>query len=70
MILKINQNTYGDFLRYYESLGMTFDTTRFHKTEFQEVTVSQNDNMLTKSLRMSPTSARIQHMVWTQLSLR
>ena len=37
MILKNNQDTYGDFLGYQESIGMTFDTTRLHKTTFQEV---------------------------------
>ena len=32
MILKTNQDTYGDFLRHGESPGMRFDTTRLHKT--------------------------------------
>ena len=35
MILKMNQDTYGDFLRYQQLLGMTFDTTRLHETWFQ-----------------------------------
>ena len=33
----MNQDTYGDSLRYQESPGMKFDTARRHKTEFQEV---------------------------------
>ena len=37
MILKINQDTHGDFLRYQESARMTFDTTRLHKTCFQSL---------------------------------
>ena len=32
MILKMNQDTYGYVLRYQESLGVTFDTARLHKT--------------------------------------
>ena len=35
MILKMNQDTCGDFLRYQESPGMTADTTILHKTLFQ-----------------------------------
>ena len=41
MILKMKQDTYGKFLRYQESPGMTFDSTRRHKTWFQEVWFSQ-----------------------------
>ena len=37
MILKMNQDTSGDFLGYQESLGMTFDTTRLHKTKINDL---------------------------------
>ena len=46
---------------------MTFDSTRRHKTEFQEVDVHKNLKILTKSWRMSPISARIQNLGWAQL---
>ena len=52
MILKTNQDTYGDLLRYQESPGTTFDTTRRHKTQFQEVDFHKNLKNFTKSLRI------------------
>ena len=65
---EMNQDTYGDFLRYQESPGMTFDTTRRHKTEFQDVDVHyKSPDFDHISLRMSPISARIQNLGWTQL---
>ena len=42
MISKMNQDTYGDVLGYHKSLGMTFETTRLHKTWCQEVIILQN----------------------------
>ena len=52
MILEMNQDTCGDFLRYQESPGMAVDTTRLHKTWFQGVTFHRNPKILTKSWRM------------------
>ena len=46
---------------------MTFDTTRRHKTECQEVDSHRNLNILTKSWRISPISAQNQNLGWTQL---
>ena len=67
MILKMNQGTYGDFLTYQESLGMTFITTRLHKTAFQEVDSLKISKSLTKWWRWRTFSARIQNLRCTQL---
>ena len=67
MILKMNQDTHGDVLRYQESPGMTVDTTRLHKTWFQEVNFLRNLKILTKSWPMFHTCAWIQNLGWTQL---
>ena len=67
MFFKMNEDTYGDFLGYQESLGMTFDTTRIHKTWFQQVTFVKNSKILTKLWRCLTSSARIQNLGWTHL---
>ena len=67
MILKMNQDTYGDFLGYQESLGMTFDATRLQKTSFQEVDDLKISKILTKSRRMAGICGLIQNMGWTKL---
>ena len=67
MILKTNQDTYGDFLGYQESLGMTFDTTRLHKTTFQEVDFLKISKILTKSWRIVGICGLIQNLGRTQL---
>ena len=67
MILKINQDTYGDFLGYQESLGMAFDTTRLHKTSFQEIDFLKISKILTKSWLMAGICGLIQNLGRTQL---
>ena len=67
MILKMNQDTYGNLLWCQESPGMTFDTTRLHKTAFQEVnflTISKN---LLELWLCSTLCVLIQDLGWTQL---
>ena len=61
----MNQDTYGDFLRYQESPGMVFDTTRLHKIWYQEVDSHKNLKILTKSWTQAYTSGRIQNLGWT-----
>ena len=63
----MNQDTYGDFLGYQESLGMTFDTTRLHKTTFQEVDVLKISKILLELWRIGSICGRIQNLGWTQL---
>ena len=63
----MNQDTYGDFLRYEESPGMTFDTTRCHRTQFQKVESHRNLKILTKSSRGSVFRAQILNLRWTQV---
>ena len=63
----MNQDTYGDFLGYQESPGMTFDTTRSHKTIFQKVKILKSLKILTEMWAEDNISARIQNLGWTQL---
>ena len=63
----MNQDTYGDFLEYQESSGMTFDTTRLHKTWFQEVNFHKNLKILTEMVTVAHMCTRIQNLGWTQL---
>ena len=65
MILKMNQDTYGDFLDCQEWPGMIFDTTRLHITWFQQVTFRRNLKILSKSWPGFHTCARIQNLRWT-----
>ena len=67
MILKINQDTYGDLLGYQETLGMAFDTTRLHKTSFQEIDFLKISNILTKSRRIAGICGLIQNLGQTPL---
>ena len=67
MTLKMNQDTYGDFLGYKESHEMTSDTTRLHKTSFQEVDSLKISKILSKSWRMAGICGMIQNLGWTQL---
>ena len=63
MILKMNQDTHGDCLKYQESPGMTFDTKRLHKTWFEEDDSHKNLKILTESWRIAPISGQIQKRV-------
>ena len=65
MILKMNQNTRGDFLMYRKLSRIIFDTPRLHKTWFQEVDVFRNLKILTKSWPIVHTCAWIQNLRWT-----
>ena len=67
MILKMNEDTSGDFLGYQESLEMTFDTTRLHKTSVQEVEFLKISKILTKSWRIAGICGLIQNLERTQL---
>ena len=67
MILQMYQDTYGDFLRYQERPGMTFNFTRLHKTGFQKVIFLKISKILTELWLYSTTWARIQDLRWTQL---
>ena len=63
----MNQDTYGDFLRYQESSGMRSDTTRLHKTWLQEICFLINLKILIKSWRILNISGRFESLGWTQL---
>ena len=63
----MNHDTYGDFPGYQEWPWMIFDTTRLHKTWFQEVDVLRKLKILTESPRGGVVKARIQNLGWTQL---
>ena len=67
MILKTNQDTYGDFLGYQESPGITFNTTRLHNTSFQEVDVLKISKILSKSWRIACICGLIHYLGRTQL---
>ena len=63
----MNQDTYGDFLGYQKSIGMTFDITRLDKISFQEIDFLNISKILTKLWLCLTFSARIQNLGWTQL---
>ena len=67
MILKMNQDTYGDFLVYQESLGMTLDTTRLHKTAFQEVEILKISKISSEMLTRAHMCTRNWNLKWTEL---
>ena len=68
----MNQDTYGDFLGYQESPGMTFDLTGLNKTWFQEVTFHKKKKTRfwqkkKKTSRYSPFTLPIQNLGSTQV---
>ena len=54
MFLKMNQDIQGDLLKHQKSPAMTFDTTRFYKTWFQELEFHKICKMLTKVWSLRP----------------
>ena len=63
----MNQDTYGDFLRYQESPGMAFDTTRRHKTKFQEVDFLKIIKILSEMLPRAHMYTQNWNLGWTRL---
>ena len=67
MILKMNQDTYRNLLGWQESPGITFDTTRLHKTACQEVNSLKISKNLSELWLGSTLCVLIQDLGWTQL---